>query len=125
MGSNHQKYKDKFVPFDSAQEAWFWYVQAEKARHEGARFVKGLSVHPRPCEPADIYRVIDRLYRNRRLLRDHLTVLRHYGIRLMAPEYHRVKEARAYMLWHEALGRIEEVLVGKGIVRTHLKLAAE
>lgn len=113
------------VPFHSAQEAWFWFVQAEKARHDGARFVSGMSVYPRPCEPSDIYRVVDRLYRNRRLHRDHLKVMRHYGIRMLAPDPHRMKEMRAARLWSEAMDRIEDVLVSKGIVSTSLFWAAQ
>ena len=107
----------EIVPFESAQEAWFWFVQSEKARHEGARFNAGMSLYPRPCEPADIVRVIDRLYRNRRLLVDHLKILRHYGIRMLAPDPYRIKEARAHTLWCEAMERIEEILVRKGVVR--------
>ena len=106
------------MPFTSAQEAWFWYVQAERARMDGARYTKGMALYPRPCEPSDIFRVIDRLYRNRRLLRDHLKVLRYYGVRLMAPDPRRIKEQRAHDLWDEAMDRIEDVLVSKGIVRT-------
>lgn len=107
----------EIIPFVNAQEAWFWYVQAERARIEGARVTKGMSFYPRPCEPSDIFLVIDRLYRNRRLCRDHLKVLRHYGVRLMAPDPRRVKEARAFDLWREAMDWIEDVLIAKGIVR--------
>ncbi len=103
------------VPFESAEEAWFWFIQAQQARSEGASPADG-SLYPRPCEPIDILKILDRLYRHRRLLRDHLLVLRHYGRRTMAPDPHRVKEMRAHRLWHEALERIEEVLVCKGIV---------
>lgn len=104
------------VPFDSAQEAWFWFVSAQAAKNDGARFVSGAGLYPRPCEPIDILKVLDRLHRNRRLVRDHLLVLRHYGRRHLAPDPTRVKENRAHHLWHEALERIEEVLITKGIV---------
>lgn len=106
----------KTVPFDSAEEAWFWFIRAQEARNDGARFAAGQGLLPRPCEPLDIMRVLDRLYRTRRLVRDHLLVLRHYGRRDMAPDPRRVKEARAYQIWEEALERIESVLVAKGIV---------
>ncbi len=107
----------KTVPFESAEEAWFWFIQAQAARNEGARFVSGLGKIPRPCEPLDILNVLDRLYRQRRLLRDHLLVLRHYGRRLMPPDSKRVKEARASDIWREALERLEPPLASKGIVR--------
>ena len=105
------------VPFESAVDAWFWFILAQQARNEGARYTSGLSLTPRPCEPTDILKVLDRLYRHRRLLRDHLLVLRHYGRRQMVPDPRRVKEVQAHTLWKEALERIEPVLVRKGIVR--------
>lgn len=105
------------IPFDSAEEAWLWFIQAQEARNEGARFTAGMSLVTRPCEPADILKCIDRLYRNRRLIMDHLLVLRHYGKRRLPPDARRMKEARAYTLWHEALARLEPLLEKKGIVR--------
>ncbi len=105
------------TPFASAEEAWFWFIQAQQARNDGARFSMGLGLFARPCEPLDILRVVERLYRNRRLIMDHLLVLRHYGRRMMPPDPCRVREARAHTLWTEALERIEPVLCRKGIVR--------
>lgn len=109
--------QSKTVPFESAEEAWFWFIQAQAARNEGARFASGLGKVLRPCEPVDILNILDRLYRQRRLLRDHLLVLRHYGRRLMPPDSKRVKEARASDIWREALERLEPPLTRKGIVR--------
>lgn len=107
---------EKNFAFESAEQAWFWFVQAWEARQSGARFVSGMSLLPRPCEPIDIMKVVDRLYRQRRLLPDHLRVLRHYGVRQMAPDFRRSKEQRAYHLWCEALERMEIVLIRKKIV---------
>jgi hypothetical protein len=117
QGKIDNQYDTKTVPFNSASEAWFWFIQAQQARNEGARIVAGLSGEPRPCEPADFLSILDRLYRNRLLLRDHLLVLRHYGRRQYAPDPRRVKEVIASRLWEEAFDRIEPVLVRKGIVR--------
>ena len=103
-------------PFDSAEGAWFWFIQAQAARDEGARITAGQGLYNRPCEPMDILKVVERLYRHRRLIMDHLLVLRHYGRRMMAPDPRRVREARAAKLWNEAMERIEEVLVRKQIV---------
>lgn len=112
------KIKDsEAVPFDSAQEAWFWFVRAQQAKNDGARFAAGLGNTERPCEPIDILRILDRLYRNRLLLRDHLLVLRHYGRRELSPDPRRIKEARAYKLWIEALERMEPILERKGIIQ--------
>lgn len=108
---------EKAIPFTSAEEAWFWFIQAHKAKQDGARFSYGQGLAPRPCEPLDILKVVDRLYRNRRLLWDHVLVLNHYGKRMMAPDPERVKEMRASTLWDQAFERITEILEKKGIVR--------
>ena len=115
----------KTLPFESAEEAWFWFMQAQAARNDGARFSAGQGMVPRPCEPIDILRVLDRLYRHRRLLREHLLVLRHYGRRLMAPDPRRLKESNSYVLWIEALERMEIVLVRKGIVSREISVPRE
>ncbi len=112
-----QQEKAGTVPFQSAEEAWFWFISAQEARNDGARFVAGQGLYPRPCEPVDILRVVDRLYRHRRLIRDHLVILRYYGFRRLAPDRRRLKEMRAHKIWTEALGRIESVLENKGIVQ--------
>ena len=77
-------------PFSSVEEAWFWFIQAQAARNDGARFAMGQGLVPRPCEPLDILKALDRLYRNRRLTMDHFIVLRHCGRRLMPPDKRRV-----------------------------------
>jgi hypothetical protein len=104
------------VPFGSAEEAWFWFIHAQEAKESGAQIVAGQSLYPRPCEPVDIYRALDKLYRQRRLVRDHLLVLRHYGRRRLPPDPYRVKEARAHTLWQQAMERLGTVLMSKGIV---------
>lgn len=104
------------APFDSAEEAWFWFMQAQEAKAAGARVVAGLGLVQRPCEPIDIYRAVDRLYRQRKLLRDHLHVLAHYGRRLAAPDASRDREARAALLWGEAFDHITPYLRDRGIV---------
>ena len=104
------------VPFATAEEAWFWFIQAQAARAEGARIVAGMSAVARPCEPLDIFRVMERLYRGRRLLMDHVLVLRYYGRRLLPPDPRSMKELRAHELWCDALKKMEDVLVSKGIV---------
>lgn len=104
------------VPFDTVEEAWFWFVLAQQAKMDGARYTAGMSVTPRPCEPSDILSILNRLYRNRLLLWDHMLVLRHYGRRKMAPDRSRVKEARAHKLWGEAMERLEPIFIRRGII---------
>ncbi len=119
--SSHYGYQNKemehVVPFDNVEEAWFWFVAAQGAREDGARFVSGIGTVSRPCEPVDVLKILDELYRKRRLLRDHLLVLRHYGRRIMPPDARRVKEKRAAFLWQQAMERLEPVMQRKGIVR--------
>ena len=112
----------KTTAFDTAEEAWLWFILAQEAKNAGARITAGAGLISRPCEPADILQSMDRLYRNRRLVMDHLLVLRHYGKRQLPPDPRRVKEVRAFALWKEALERMEPVLVRKGIVRPKLSL---
>lgn len=104
------------VPFESAEEAWFWFVPSYMARVDGAKFTAGAGMMQRPCEPLDILKVVDRLHRNRRLVMEHIRVLKYYGERMIPPDLYRANEARAAVLWYEAMERIEEVLVSKGIV---------
>ena len=106
----------KAVAFDSAEEAWFWFMQCHEARLAGARVRAGVGLVPRPCEPLDVIRVVDRLYRQRRLLSDHIRVLAHYGRRAMAPEPDRSTEQRAAVIWAEAFERIAPALRRKGIL---------
>lgn len=107
----------KTVPFDTAAEAWFWFILAQQARNDGARFTTGLGLLPRPCEPGDILTILNTLYRGRRLKMEHLLVLRHYGRRQLPPDPRRAREMRAHTLWKEAFGIIEPALVRRGIVK--------
>jgi hypothetical protein len=103
-------------PFASAEEAWLWYCQNQIARLEGVRFDASAKSTPRPCDPDDIYRAVDRLYRARLLDRRHLVVLADYGSRLAAPSPRLADETVAARLWDEALDRLTTPLKTKGIV---------
>jgi hypothetical protein len=109
------------VPFTDSQEAWFWFVEAMQAKQEGARIVAGLGKYPRPCEPVDIYKAVERLHRSRRLLMDHLLVMRHYGQRLMPPDPRRIREVKAFHIWRESMDRLSEPLIRKGIVQNNFR----
>lgn len=103
-------------PFASAEAAWFWYMQCQIARIEGARFNAGLGT-ARPCEPMDIYRAVVRLYRGRVLTQAHLTTLASFGRALTPPDPRRPDQARETRLWSEALSHLGDALRIKGIVR--------
>lgn len=104
-------------PFSSAEDAWFWFVQCFLARRAGARIQAGRGVAARPCEPDDVLAVVNRLYRNRRLRREHLLVLTEYGEKLLPPDATYKQEQRAATLWREALQCLENALRAKGIVQ--------
>ncbi|MGA1858758.1 hypothetical protein VH569_22445 [Azospirillum sp. 11R-A] len=112
-----EPYSVEGEPFADAEEAWFWAVQAHDAKAAGARVIAGCGQVARPCEPQDLLQVIDRLYRARKLVRDHLHVLVHYGRRQSAPEPDRFREQRAHSLWQEAFTVIAPALRKKGIAR--------
>lgn len=120
---SRQKYRSPVIrerettPFDTVEEAWFWFVAAQQAKAEGARIIAGQGMVERPCEPVDILKILDRLYRQRAIAMPHILVLRHYGRRNMAPDARRIKEARAAKLWREAMDRLEPVFESKGILR--------
>jgi hypothetical protein len=106
-----------FQPFESAEEAWFWYCKYQIARLEGARFhateAAGVA---RPCDPDDVYTVVDRLYRTKDLRRCHLVVLGDFGLRLTPPLSSNPGEREQARIWCEALDVITPVLQAKGIV---------
>lgn len=104
------------VPFETVEEVWFWFIQAQQARVDGARYSAGLSLTPRPCEPSDILTILNNLYRNRLLLWEHLLVLRYYGRRQLPPNQKDVKRKQACKLWHEAMNRLEPIFIRKGIM---------
>jgi hypothetical protein len=112
------------VPFNTAEEAWFWFIGANQARLDGARFTAARGNVRRPCEPVDILRILDRLYRTRRLMIDHMRVLKFYGDRQMAPELWRRAEARSHTLWKQAMKALEPVFIAKGIMRDRMHFDA-
>ncbi len=102
--------------FRSAEEAWFWTMAALAARRQGARFSAGLGRVERPCEPDDVVKCLDQLYRQRRIDLVHARILRIWGERGVAPCAGHPGEGSDARLWTEALGRLEWLLRVKGIV---------
>lgn len=102
--------------FTSAEEAWFWTMSALVARRDGARIVAGKGLAPRPCEPDDVVKCLDRLYRQRRIELAHARILRIWGERGTAPSPHHLRERGDSRLWREAMNRLEWPLRVKGIV---------
>jgi hypothetical protein len=101
------------LAFQSAADAWFWTVGALRARREGVGGSGNAS--KRPCDPDDVVRCLDRLYRSRRIELRHARVLQHWGERQMSPDA-RMGSGQDATLWREALSYLEAPLRGKGIV---------
>lgn len=101
-------------PFRNAEQAWFWTCNSLRARRDGAR-CEGTATE-RPCEPDDVLRALDRLYRHRRIDLGHARVLRIWGERQSAPDLRSAREHTAAVLWREALDRLAPPLRAKGII---------
>lgn len=103
-------------PFDSAGQAWLWTMAALIARREGARYTANKGLLSRPCDPDDVVKCLDGLYRQRRVDLHHARVLQIWGERQMSPSATIAAEQTDYRLWTEALQRLEWPLRIKGIV---------
>lgn len=101
--------------FESAEEAWFWFVRCQQVRREGAQ-LSGGGAFSRPCDPDDIYRAIVGLHHRGLVGRTHLTVLGTFGLIGRPPDARCADEATAARLWAEALDRLSTILQAKGIV---------
>jgi hypothetical protein len=103
------------VPFGSAEQAWFWTMGALVARRDRSGSGDRLRV-PRPCDPDDVVKCLDQLYRRRRIDLEHARILRRWGERQVSPDPTRRGERADWQLWREALDRLEWPLRVKGIV---------
>jgi hypothetical protein len=113
-----QRRPDEAQPFRSACAAWLWCAGFLEARKLGAGAAFGTG-GIRPCEPDDIVKAIDRLYRQRRIDLQHARILRVWGERGRAPLPHSTdKSERAdARVWGEAMRALDAPLRGRGIVR--------
>lgn len=98
-------------PFRTAEGAWRWAFTALQARQDGAGAPFGTG-GKRPCEPDDVIKVLDRLYRERRISLDQARVLRVYAERDTTPD----PRSGDGKLWSDALRALEWPLRVKGIV---------
>lgn len=108
-------------PFGSAEEAVAWTMQALEARRAGARIRAGAGKVQRPCEPDDLVRLLDRLYRQRRITLDQVKVLRRYGERGRAPDPRAPHEGRDLVAWRDAVQALEPALRAKGLLAPRLE----
>lgn len=110
------------VPFADAAQAWFWTVAALAARHGagiGHRSSRsdgrGGPRVQRPCDPDDVIRALDLLYRRGGIGPLHARVLRRWGERFTVPPAGGTAAADAE-LWAEAMAQLDGVLRPKGIL---------
>lgn len=102
-------------PFASTEQAWFWTMAALAARSDGTGR-GGNAGTERPCEPDDVIRCLDQLYRQRRIDLLHARILRIWGERGMAPSPRQPREACDARIWREAMDRLGSKLRARGLV---------
>lgn len=83
---------ERVQPFRDAEEAWIWTMAALVARRDGARYSANKGRIGRPCDPDDVVKSLDGLYRQRRIDLLHARVLRIWGERGSAPDPTRAVE---------------------------------
>ena len=109
-------YDTPIVPFETAEDAWFWFIRCQRLRRAGARLSDGPGDTARPCDPDDIYRAVRELAVRRCLRPEHLDVLARFGVRESPPDTRCREESRAARLWAESLDSLASVLKSKAIV---------
>ncbi|MBP5858461.1 hypothetical protein KAJ83_15680 [Marivibrio halodurans] len=106
------------TPFACAEEAWFWAIDSHDNRMAGARNRAGRAAIIRPCEARDILNAAARLYRSRRIGREHLDVMFRFA-RLHRPPDPRVEEeTEAADLWDAGLREVDDILRAKGFIQS-------
>ena len=105
-----------FVPFSSAQEVWFWFMDAYSARSDGAQIMAGAGLYERPCDPLDILKIVERLYRDGILQRLHVKALRYFGEQRLLPDTSQRSERTLARFWNEAMMHLSGVFQVKGII---------
>lgn len=103
-------------PFESAEEAWFWFIRCQQKRLEGARLLHWRGKTTRPCDPDDIYRAVMFLKRAKRIQKSHLIVMGYFGLRNCPPDERDDTEKQAARLWNTAMEQLTIVLKSKKIV---------
>ncbi len=103
-------------PFRDAEEAWFWTMASLAVRREGCGRRDGSGVI-RPCDPDDVIKCLDGLYRQKRIDLLHARILRIWGERQVAPNAVLRSERGEARIWTEAMERLAFPLRMKGIIK--------
>ena len=101
-------------PFDSAEEAWFWYCRCEQMNTNRPLYSK--TTVARPCETSDIFLTLKRLLQKGILRSSHVKVLSKYGYAQVPPHPHFGDSSKICALWEEGLKFLGFSLKKKGIV---------
>jgi len=101
-------------PFDSAEEAWFWYCRCEQIGRPRPVYDDTPTV--RPCETSDIFITLKNLWKAGILRAAHIKVLSKYGYAQTPPHPHFGDDSKICALWQEALDFLGFSLKKKGIV---------
>lgn len=104
-------------PFRTCDAAWLWCFARLMERRETARPQPADMNPPRPCDPDDIVKVVDRLYRQRQIELAHAKILREWGEAGRPPNQDWPAERSAARLWREAMRAMDLPLRLKGIVQ--------
>lgn len=102
-------------PFRSAEAAWLWTMECIVARRGGSGEAFGIGAN-RPCEPDDVVKALDRLYRQRRLGLHHARIMRIWGEKGRAPLAYLTTEKADARIWSEAMRAMDTPLRARGIV---------
>ena len=93
-------------------------MAALAARREGARYTANQGRVSRPCEPDDVVKCLDALYRRRRIDLVHARILRIWGERQATPNPAYLGERCDWRLWREALDKSADDLSHGSLVYT-------
>ena len=104
------------IPFADAQTLWFWFIQAQTARHDGAKVMAFCGAMVRPCSPLDVQQIVARLYSQKILSDAHIRVMRHYGLLQQVPDPYRPQQLADAKLWAQAVARLSTPLIQKDII---------
>jgi hypothetical protein len=102
----------KGSPFRDTEACIIWMVQTLAAEAEGSP----RKAKPSICEPAEVVKCLDTLYRRRRIDLHHVRILRLWGHRGRAPNPANPMEKSDARSWREALDRLEWPLRSLGII---------
>lgn len=108
--------REDYVPFENAEEVWFWFCSSVSARGDGLRSKSDYWGKLRLCELADIHNIIKAMKRNHHLSNRHLRIMIKWGTEQISPFYERSAKRSEIRLWEEGVKNFEIYLKHKKIL---------